>query len=69
MTAREKIDEKNRKDKLERQRIMEELKKPINMPEMEMSQYELIREQNIAERQKFMKESGLFDLDRIIDNE
>ena len=56
------MNEYNWKVKLERQRIMEELKKPIDLPEMEMSQYELIREQNVAEIKKFMKESGLFDV-------
>ena len=61
MTLREKLDEKNRKSKLERERILQELKKPIDMPEFEMCEYELIRERNIAERKQFMRDSGLFD--------
>ena len=61
MTIREKLDEKNRKSKLERERILQELKKPIDMPEFEMCEYELIRERNIAERKQFMRDSGLFD--------
>ena len=52
MTAREKLDEKNRKRKLEREK---------DMPEMEMCEYELLREKNIAEIKQFMRESGLFD--------
>ena len=31
------------------------------MPDMEMSEYELLRKNNIAEIKKFMSESGLFD--------
>ena len=31
------------------------------MPDMEMSEYELLRKKNIAEIKKFMSESGLFD--------
>ena len=61
MTAREKLDEKNRKRKLERETVLLELQKPIDMPEMEMCEYELLRERNIAERLQFMRESGLFD--------
>ena len=57
----QKRDEKNRKRKLEREKILEELRQPIEMPEIEMSEYELIREKNIAEMQKTMKESGLFE--------
>ena len=61
MTSREKMDEKNRKCRLERLRVQEELKKPIEMPEIQMCEYELIREKNIAEMRKTMIESGLFE--------
>ena len=60
MTAMEKRDEKKRKCRLEREKVMEKLRQPIEMPEIEMSEYELIRERNIAEIKKTMKESGLF---------
>ena len=60
MTAMEKRDEKNRKCRLKREKVMEKLRQPIEMPEIEMSEYELIRERNIAEIKKTMKESGLF---------
>ena len=66
MTFREKLDEKNRKSKLAREMVMQELRKPIDMPEMEMSEYELIREKNIAEMKQFMRDSGLFEnIDKI----
>ena len=61
MTDQEKLAEKNQKRKIERQRILEELRKPIDMPEMEKCEYELIREKNIAVIQEAMKESGLFE--------
>ena len=61
MTAREKLDEKNRKRKLEREKVLQELQTPIDMPEMEMCEYELLREKNIAEIRQFMRESCLFD--------
>ena len=61
MTVREKLDEKNRKRKLEREMLRQELQKPIDMPEIEMSEYEILREKNIAEMKQFMRDSGLFD--------
>ena len=60
MTAMEKRYGKNRECRLEREMVMEKLRQPIEMPEIEMSEYELIRERNIAEIKKTMKESGLF---------
>ena len=61
MTSMEKRDEKNRKCRLQRENVLKKLRQPIVMPEIEMSEYELIREKNIAEMQKTMKESGLFE--------
>ena len=61
MTVREKLDEKNSKRKLEREMLRQELQKPIDMPEIEMSEYEILREKNIAEMKQFMRDSGLFD--------
>ena len=61
MTWKEKRDELNRKRKLEREKVLEELRQPIEMPDIEISEYELIREKNIAEIRKTMKESGLFE--------
>ena len=61
MTTMEKRDEKNRKCRLQREMILEKLRQPIDMPEIEMSEYELIRERNIAEIRKTMMESGLFE--------
>ena len=56
-----KRNEKNRKCRLQREKILEKLRQPIDMPEIEMSEYELIRERNIAEIRKTMMESGLFE--------
>ena len=61
MTVREKLDEKNSKRKLEREMLRQELQKPIDMPEIEMSDCEILREKNIAEIKQFMRDSGLFD--------
>ena len=61
MTSMEKRDEKNRKCRLQRENVLEKLRQPIVMPEIEMSEYELIRERNIAEIRKSMMESGLFE--------
>ena len=41
--------------------LQEELDKPIEMPEFEKSEYELIRDQNIKEREEAMKAAGLCD--------
>ena len=40
---------------------MEKLRQPIEIPGIEMSEYKLIRERNIAEIKKTMKESVLFE--------
>ena len=50
-----------RKRKLEREMMRQELQKPIDMPEIEMSKYEILREKNIAEMKQFMLDSGLFN--------
>ena len=50
---------KNRKAREYYHKKKEELKKPIDMPEMEMSEYEKIRERNIKEREEAMKAAGL----------
>ena len=55
-----------RKEKLQqrRTRIREQLNQPIELPEIEKSEYELLRDQNIAERERMMKEAeeaGMFD--------
>ena len=54
----------NERLKQRRIRIREQLNQPIEMPEFEKSEYELIRDQIIAEREKMMKEAeeaGMFD--------
>ena len=40
--------------------MKEELKQKIEMPELEKSEYELMREENIKEREEAMKSSGWF---------
>ena len=53
MSHCEKMHEKN---KLRRKLIKEQLQQPIDMPELELSEYEKIREKNIAEQEaKFQK--------------
>ena len=60
MSLREKMDERN---KLRRKLVKEQLDVPIEMPEMEQSEYEEIREQIIVEWeqefQKYLIEHGL----------
>ena len=41
--------------------LQEELDKPIEMPELEKSKYELIREEIIRERHEAMKAAGIFN--------
>ena len=56
---------RNERLKKRRLQIREQLDQPIEMPEFEKSEYELIRERNIAEREKMMKEAeekGDFDV-------
>ena len=56
---------RNERLKKRRLQIREQLNQPIEMPEFEKSEYELIRERNIAEREKMMKEAeekGDFDV-------
>ena len=55
-----------RKERLQqrRMRIREQLNQPIEIDEYEKGEYELIRDQNIAERERMMKEAedaGMFD--------
>ena len=57
MEARKK--EKNA-ERNERQREKEELKQKIELPEFEKSEYELLREKNIKEREEAMRASGWF---------
>lgn len=54
--------ERNRKAKEKRDQIKEQLSTPFELPESEeMSEYEKIREANIAELEELKKASGLFD--------
>ena len=56
---------RNARLKKRREMIREQLNQPIEMPEFEKSEYELIRDRTIAEREKMMKEAeeaGLFDI-------
>ena len=41
--------------------LQEELDKPIEMPELEKSEYELIRDEVIRERNEAMKAAGILD--------
>ena len=41
--------------------ILELLRQPIEIPQIEKSEYDQSREKNIAQIRKTMKESGLFD--------
>ena len=67
MSTTEKNEERNRKLKDYRQRLqketLEKLREPIELPEIdqEKSEYELIREKNIAELEQAKKDSGLFN--------
>ena len=61
MTCKERRNEKNRKHKLEREKVLELLRQPIEIPQIEKSEYDQSREKNIAQIRKTMKESGLFD--------
>ena len=56
---------RNARLKKRREMIRVQLNQPIEMPEFEKSEYELIRDRTIAEREKMMKEAeeaGLFDI-------
>ena len=57
---KEKIAEKNKRQRERYQKIKEELKQRIELPELEKSEYELLRERNIKEREEAMKTSGWF---------
>ena len=55
---------RNERLKRRRMQIREQLNQPIEMPEFEKSEYELMRDRNIAERERMMKEAeeaGLFN--------
>ena len=47
--------------KRHREKIKAELLVPIEMPDYELSEYELIRQKNIEEIEKFKKSCGLFN--------
>ena len=61
----EKLKERRKKNAESVQRFREKVKAklqvPVNMPDYEMSQYELIRQKNIEEIEKMKKANGFFD--------
>ena len=57
---KEKVAERNKKQREKYQKIKEELKQKVELLELEKSDYELLRERNIKEREEAMKASGWF---------
>ena len=57
---KEKIAERNERQREKYQKIKEELNQRIELPEFEKSEYELLREKNIKEREDAMRASGWF---------
>ena len=57
---KEKIAERNERQREKYQKIKEKLNQRIELPEFEKSEYELLREKNIKEREDAMRASGWF---------
>ena len=57
---KEKIAERNERQREKYHRLKEELKQKIELPEFEKLEYELLREKNIKEREDAMRASGWF---------
>ena len=57
---KEKNAERNERKRDKYHRLKEELKRKIELPEFEKSEYELLCEKNIKEREEAMRASGWF---------
>ena len=57
---KEKNAERNERQREKYHRLKEELKQKIELPEFEKSEYELLHEKNIKEREEAMRASGWF---------
>ena len=57
---KERRDEKNRMQREKYHQTKELLKEKIEIPDLEKSEYELLRERNIKEREEAMRASGWF---------